>query len=63
MHDAPTYRLDRIKARHVQLLNVIGRDSVLLENIEGLVRDGNLQRRCACVREGPSPAAVAGNQS
>ena len=42
-----TYRLDRVKARRVELLEIIGSNSVLLENVQGLVRDGDLRRENA----------------
>lgn len=37
-----TYRLDRVKARRLQFLQVVGVDAVLLQNVNGLVRDGYL---------------------
>jgi len=38
-----SYRFDRVVPGSVELLNVIGGDSVLLQDVEGLVRDGHLR--------------------
>ena len=37
-----TYRLDRVIACIVQLLNVIGSNAMFLKAVEGLIADGNL---------------------
>jgi hypothetical protein len=55
-HGDGSYRLDRVEPGRLELLQVGGVDPMLLQDVDGLVRDGNLaeegERRELTVREG-----------